>query len=284
MRLTLYLIVLASLLAACSSQMPLISDSAPAIHPTNIEQTPDAIPRIEAKSRGGNPDSYEVFGKTYHVMPSSEGFVQRGDASWYGTKFHGNNTSNGEVYDMYAMTAAHKTLPLPSYVEVKNLDNGKKIVVRVNDRGPFHEGRIIDLSYAAAAKLGTLKNGTSAVEIRVINPRLENASALDRPPSKATEGAKSIAIELTEKPDNTEIKNTAYLFLQVGAFRSLDNAAKLKSELETELGSLVSIKTQTASTLFLVQAGPYMDISTANIARAKIQKMGFTSVLQIAQF
>ncbi|HAI96257.1 MAG TPA: septal ring lytic transglycosylase RlpA family lipoprotein, partial [Methylococcaceae bacterium] len=135
-------IFLISLLSACSSDTSIVRDSAPSIHPANIELTPDAIPRIEAKSRGGNPASYEVFGKTYHVLPSSEGFVQRGIASWYGTKFHGNKTSNGETYDMYAMTAAHKTLPLPSYVEVRNLDTNKKIIVRANDQGPFHDGRI----------------------------------------------------------------------------------------------------------------------------------------------
>jgi rare lipoprotein A len=283
-RLSLYLIGLASLLVACSNQKPFISDSAPAVHPTDIEQTPDAIPRIEAKSRGGNPASYEVFGKTYHVLPSNEGFVQRGHASWYGTKFHGNKTSNGEVYDMYAMTAAHKTLPLPSYVEVKNLSSGKKIVVRVNDRGPFHDGRIIDLSYAAAAKLGTLKNGTSLVEIRVINPRLKHASALDTPPYSLHKKRKNIAVRSAEKPGKTEIKKTGYLFLQIGAFRSLNNATKLKSQLETELGNLVSIKTQASSALFLVHAGPFIDVSAANLARTKLQKMGLAGVLHVTKF
>lgn len=170
------------ILAACGSQKPHIVDSAPPVHPTNIEHTPDAIPKVEVKSRGGNPRSYEVFGKTYYVLASSEGFTQRGTASWYGTKFHGNKTSNGETYDMYAMTAAHKSLPIPTYVEVRNLSNGKKIIVRVNDRGPFHDGRIIDLSYAAAAKLGTLTNGTSSVEIRAINPLTYNPTPLDAPP------------------------------------------------------------------------------------------------------
>lgn len=131
----------------------------------------DATPRVEPKSRGGNPESYSVFGKRYKVMKSAKGFRERGDASWYGTKFHGRLTSNGERYDMYKMTAAHKNLPLPTYVQVTNLDNGKKVVVRVNDRGPFHKGRVIDLSYAAATKLGILEKGTGRVEVEAIDPR-----------------------------------------------------------------------------------------------------------------
>lgn len=131
----------------------------------------DAIPKVEAKSRGGNPDTYTVRGKTYKVYQNAYGYRERGKASWYGTAFHGNPTSNGERYNMYSMTAAHKHLPLPSYVEVKNLDNNRRVIVRVNDRGPFVQGRIIDLSYAAATKLDMLKSGTARVEIAVIDPR-----------------------------------------------------------------------------------------------------------------
>lgn len=131
----------------------------------------DAIPKLEEKSRQGNPDTYTVRGKTYKVYQNAFGYRERGKASWYGTAFHGNLTSNGEKYNMYAMSAAHKHLPLPSYVEVKNLDNNRKVIVRVNDRGPFIQGRIIDLSYAAATKLDMLGSGTARVEIAVIDPR-----------------------------------------------------------------------------------------------------------------
>lgn len=134
-------------------------------------QIENAIPKVEAKSRQGNPKTYRVHGKTYKVYESAAGYRERGNASWYGTAFHGNLTSNGERYNMYSMSAAHKHLPLPSYVEVRNLDNGRKVIVRVNDRGPFVQGRIIDLSYAAATKLDILKRGTARVEIEVINPR-----------------------------------------------------------------------------------------------------------------
>lgn len=130
-------------------------------------------PIQEPLSHYGNPTSYHVNGVTYHVLTTSKGYRKRGIASWYGTKFHDQRTSSGEVYDMYALTAAHKTLPLPSYVQVKNLKNGRKIIVKVNDRGPFHEGRIIDLSYAAGVKLGLLPKGTAPVEVKALSSRAQ---------------------------------------------------------------------------------------------------------------
>ena len=139
---------------------------------TRVPEIPgDAVPRPEARSKYGNGPTYEVFGKRYTVMPSSAGYQERGVASWYGKKFHGNLTSNRETYDMYRMTAAHKTLPLPTYVRVRNLRNNKSIVVRVNDRGPFVNNRIIDLSYSAAMKLDMIKDGTSLVEVTAIRDR-----------------------------------------------------------------------------------------------------------------
>jgi rare lipoprotein A len=132
---------------------------------------PDAVPKVEPLSRYGNPSYYEVFGKRYYVLSSSVAYLERGVASWYGPGFHQVRTSSGETYDMYAMTAAHKTLPLPAYVRVTNLENGKSVVVRVNDRGPFVGNRIIDLSYTAAARLDMLRNGTAMVEVRGIDPR-----------------------------------------------------------------------------------------------------------------
>ncbi|MBI70794.1 MAG: hypothetical protein CME29_03610 [Gemmatimonadetes bacterium] len=128
------------------------------------------VPGALIKSRIGNPDSYEEFGERYKVLQSSNGFREKGLASWYGIDFHGRDTSSGEVYDMYEMTAAHKTLPLPTYVRVSNLDNGRSSIVRVNDRGPFIEGRIIDLSYAAAYRLGITGPGTANVEIIALEP------------------------------------------------------------------------------------------------------------------
>ena len=133
------------------------------------------VPGSLIKSRIGNPDSYEEFGERYKVLQSSNGFREKGLASWYGIDFHGRDTSSGEVYDMYEMTAAHKTLPLPTYVRVSNLDNGRSSIVKVNDRGPFIEGRIIDLSYAAAYRLGITGPGTANVEITALEPAAVDA-------------------------------------------------------------------------------------------------------------
>lgn len=132
------------------------------------------------RSKYGNPASYEVFGETYHVLPTARGYSERGKASWYGEEFHGKRTSSGEPYNMHAMTAAHRTLPLPSYVRVTNLQNRREIIVRVNDRGPFHDDRIIDLSFAAATELGILRNGTADVEVSAVDPVVAAAGAAPR--------------------------------------------------------------------------------------------------------
>lgn len=148
---------------------PHIRDSAPDVLP-DVELIPEPEVRAEPRSRYGNRSPYAVLGKSYSVLPSSDGYLEQGLASYYGSKFHGRRTSNQEVYDMYTFSAAHKTLPLPSYARVTNLANGKSVVVRINDRGPFHEGRIIDLSYAAAVKLGVHRTGTAPVEVRGLSP------------------------------------------------------------------------------------------------------------------
>ena len=135
-----------------------------------LSEIPDAVPKAEVKSRSGNPETYEIDGTTYRVMETSDGYRERGIASWYGDYFHGRRTSSGDTYDMYKMTAAHKTLPLPTYVRVTNLENGRTVVLRVNDRGPFVEGRIIDLSYVAAQKLGMAESGTARVEVEALDP------------------------------------------------------------------------------------------------------------------
>ena len=155
-------------------------DSLPT-NPTDVSKVADAVPRSEPKSRGGNASSYVVFGQTYRVLNSSRGFTQTGTASWYGNKFHGHLTSNGEVYDMYTMSAAHTRLPLPTYVKVTNLDNNRQVIVRVNDRGPFVGNRIIDLSYAAAYRLDMVKTGTARVKVEAIDPvQIGRASCRER--------------------------------------------------------------------------------------------------------
>ncbi len=148
---------------------PGVSDTTPEYVP-NVACIPEPLVVHEARSAYGNRTPYTVLGKRYHVMDRTDGYVEQGTASYYGAKFHGRRTSNQEVYDMYAFTAAHKSLPLPSFARVTNLDNGESVVVRVNDRGPFHEGRVIDLSYAAAVKLGITQRGTGRVEVRALLP------------------------------------------------------------------------------------------------------------------
>jgi len=156
------LLLLLGLLSGCSGTGDKV--------PEKLSDIPDAKPKVEPKSKYGNPKSYVVFGKRYYTKASGKGYVERGLASWYGKKFHGRKTSNGERYNMYAMTAAHKSLPLPTYVRVINLTNRRSTVVRVNDRGPFHGKRIIDLSYSAARKLGMVAKGVAMVEVRAIDP------------------------------------------------------------------------------------------------------------------
>ena len=190
--------------------------------PVDISKVDDAIPKYEPLSKSGNRP-YVVFGKTYYPMKSAIGFTQRGIASWYGKKFHGNRTSSGEQYDMYAMTAAHKTLPLPSYVRVTNISNGRSVIVRVNDRGPFLHKRIIDLSYSAASKLGIAARGTGQVEIEAITPG--NYSG-DHSPGVTTKAIPD------EKSKIITTKTLGNAYLQVGAFSNHDNAKKLRDRIK----------------------------------------------------
>ena len=182
---TLFASAAAVLLSGCFSQpvapvsnAPIPPAAAPVPVPPVVQAVPDAVPRVEPRSRYGNPPFYDVFGRRYYVLSSSADYVERGVASWYGPGFHKIRTSTGEPYDMYGMTAAHKTLPLPAYVRVTNLQNGLSVVVRVNDRGPFVGNRIIDLSYTAAAKLDMLRNGTAMVEVRAIDPTVPAGAAV----------------------------------------------------------------------------------------------------------
>lgn len=217
----------------------------------------DAVPRVEPKSRGGNPKSYVVFNKRYYVMNSSKGYKERGIASWYGKKFHGRKTSNGETYDMYQMTAAHKSLPLPTYVEVENLKTGKIIVVRVNDRGPFHQGRIIDLSYAAAQKLGIASSGTGLVEVRAIDPRTwTGIGQSSTPPATAKTAASG-----------------SNIYLQVGAFSSRTNADRRLRQIAAQAISGAFI--QQYNGVHRVRFGPLQDIEQADILIEKLIAGGF---------
>ena len=205
-------------------------------HPLDIpdlSSISEPLPKYEPKSRYGNPREYKIFNKTYKVLNSSDGFKQRGYASWYGTKFHGFRTSSGEIYNMYAMTAAHKTLPLPTYAKITNLHNKRSIIVKINDRGPFHGDRIIDLSYVAASKLGIIGNGVGMVEVSVIKPGLHknkvpkkdriDFNAKDKFNIASTKSNLDVGADF-----NTNIKTN----MQVGAFIQENNAKDLANQLE----------------------------------------------------
>jgi rare lipoprotein A len=214
--------------------------------PPAVQSIPDAQPRVEPKSRYGNPPLYEVFGKRYYVLSSSANYVERGVASWYGPGFHQEFTSTREPYDMYGMTAAHKTLPLPAYARVTNLQNGRSVVVRINDRGPLVDNRIIDLSYTAAARLDMLRNGTAMVEVRAIDPAVGD-TALPAPaagvpaPAAAASGA---------------------LFVQAGAFADPANAQRLAAKLRGGGFGTIFIRDDTIAgrRMYRVRIGPVPDV------------------------
>lgn len=260
------LILLVTAIAGCStpSRYSMDTDAAPDTE-LDVSELPDPIPVYEPKSRGGNKPSYEVWGKTYHVLPSAEGYKERGGASWYGAKFHGHKTSNGETYNMYEMSAAHKSLPLPTYAKVTNLDNGRSVIVRINDRGPFHEGRIIDLSYAAAKKLGYYSSGIAHVEVEAITVA-PNSTHSAAPAPAAT----SNPVE-TAKP----LASGYGYYVQVGAFSTESAAQQLKQRVDAETkeglfattAAVSSSNVKTASdaekVFHRVRLGPFYDLRQA---------------------
>lgn len=190
---------LSSLLSGCSVPSMFKRADGPPMVDLSWRTPKDAVPRKEAKSRGGNRPSYHVRGKEYYVLPSAQGYTRIGKASWYGKRFHGHKTSNGEVYNMYQMTAANRELPLPTFLRVTNLQNHKQVVVRVNDRGPFHKDRILDLSYAAAKKLGMMKTGTANVRIEAITPGQPKINPQYHNVQVATFDSYERALELKER-------------------------------------------------------------------------------------
>ncbi len=258
-------------LAGCSFSS---RDSGPS-KPISFSHLPDAVPKHEKRTRAGNPSTYVVLGKRYYVMKESTGYVERGTSSWYGKKFHGRKTSNGETYNMYAMTAAHKTLPIPTYLQVTNLDNGKSVVVRVNDRGPFHGNRLIDLSYAAASKLGFAQNGTGRVELRAIEPgQPVTVTAAATPTAGSSPQAHAAATQPATAPSPSTTRNQ--LFLQLGSFISLHNAESLRAQLA--LNNVTSAAVQQSEVdrknIYRVRIGPIASIEEADTLASRINDLG----------
>jgi rare lipoprotein A len=249
-------------LAACFSAPPRPPSPSPVATPEPetpppAQSVPDVVPRIEPRSRNGNPPFYNVLGKRYFVLSSSVGYLERGVASWYGPGFHKVRTSIGEPYDMYGMTAAHKTLPLPAYVRVTNLQNGRSVVVRVNDRGPFVGNRIIDLSYTAASKLDMLRNGTAMVEVRT----------LDAAPAPALEAAGSPV---------AQVAVPAALFIQAGAFSDPKNAERLVEKLRGGGYGKIFVRDNEIAgrRMYRVRIGPVPSVAEFDRIAAALERVG----------
>jgi rare lipoprotein A len=226
-------LLLVTLLAACAAP--------PVRPPPTPDAVPDAVPKPEPRATLGNPQFYEVLGKRYFVLPTADGYLERGIASWYGPGFHKERTSTGDPYDMYAMTAAHKTLPLPCYARVTNLRNGRSVVVRINDRGPFKEGRVIDLSYTAASRLDMIRDGTALVEVQVVSASTAAADA------------------------------AAPLFIQAGAFGDEANAMRLLTRLQ-DAGLAGTL--QRSRTIYRVRIGPLDNVAEFDRVMAKLRTLG----------
>jgi rare lipoprotein A len=279
-RLFIFILVVVFIIAGCESPSQRDTDGLRDIIPTkekdrgpdrpvDVSHVGDAIPKYEVRTIVGNKSPYKVKGIVYRVMSDAKGYEEAGIASWYGKKFHGNKTSNGEVYDMYAMTGAHKTLPIPSYVRVENLENKKSIVVRINDRGPFAPGRIIDLSYAGAKKLGYLDAGTARVRVTYI----------DVP--KPTQAAST---ESVGRQSNRPTVENTQLYIQVGAFSSYQTALDEQAKVDR----IASWPTLVDSNLIAdsapvhrVQVGPLPDMEAFETLRQRLLSNGFGEPVRV---
>jgi len=263
--LTLSLILLSFLVTACSTNSGRYqqkNDSKPTRIPTKSELV-DITPRAEPHSRGGNKSQYQVRGKTYSVLKSAESFSQTGTASWYGNKFHGHLTSNGEIYNMYAMSAAHKNLPLPTYLKVTNNTNNKSVIVRVNDRGPFHQDRIIDLSYSAAYKLGMMKTGVANVTITAITDFSSSPKKTIKTKSKQT----------------LATNNNQRKYIQVFATKNETLADKTAQALQ----NLYQTNTITPKNngIYRIQMGPINDKKQLSTILANLKKSGYPKAFSL---
>lgn len=270
-------------LAGCASTPDDYGNGLPPLDTdVDLSSIPPAVPHPEPPSDYGNPERYTVFGESYHPISEAraQDFVQTGIASWYGRDFHGQRTSSGETYNMFRMTAAHKTLPLPSYVRVTNLRNGKQVIVRVNDRGPFHNGRIIDLSYVAALKLGMVREGSAPVRIKTIT-----AEDVHRPATRGNQ-APTQAQTVTAPARNTATHTAAHtrvaaagssaLYLQVGAFSQRHNAEQIAARLRRMGIDSIRIAPGRGNgmRLYRVRVGPFAGLGRRRAVRQRLTLQG----------
>jgi rare lipoprotein A len=273
--------------ASGGGRYSILQDHAPS-GDIKVDHLPDLVPKYEPKSRGGNKSPYKVWGKSYYVMDSAEGYVAEGTASWYGQKFHGHKTSNGETYDMYSFSAAHKSLPLPTFLKVTNLDNQRSVIVRVNDRGPFHGDRLIDLSYAAAARLGYHKKGLARVRVEAITPKPG-----ERYSASASAKAVTTPVALPQKPvlatsaassqNNAPANDLLFSHLQLGAFSQQASAKGLKQRLFERFDTSINIEVLHADDgLYKVLVGPYESEQVLHSWQQKLEQAGFGKSVKVA--
>jgi rare lipoprotein A len=276
----------AILLAACVSTP---RHAAPPPNPVPPQAgVPDAVPRAEPRSSHGNPPFYDVNGQRYEVLASADNFVERGVASWYGPDFHGHNTSSGEVYDMYAMTAAHRTLPIPCYARVTNLSNGRSVVVRINDRGPFVANRIIDLSYSAASRLDIVRTGTAFVELRTVGvgdsggvaPPIQVTAAATMspatPPASSAPTGSAVADAAAATIGASQPAAVA-LYIQIGAFADPVNAQRVLDRLQSSgIAHVFSLAGSSGGrALRRVRIGPIATVEEFDALAARLASLGY---------
>lgn len=259
-----------NLLTSCTT--PVRKKDGPPNFYVDASRIPDAIPKKEAKSKYGNMKSYKVFGKRYYTLNSSKHFEETGIASWYGTLFHARKTSSGEPYDMLAMTAAHRTLPLPTYAEITNLSNQRKVVVKINDRGPFASNRVLDLSYVAARKLGMMGRGTALVRIRALDPVTQTWIPLAKKTPAKKQSPHAYLVQNYKNADGL-------IYLRVAAHKNKTEAQKIHQRLMTQLAHRVSIsRPALTSRGYLIKVGPIHNVATAKMLRKKLTSMGMKPV------
>ncbi len=264
------------------------------VTPDGLQDLPDAEPRIEPYSTRGNKP-YRVFGKKYVPMSHDRPFKQTGRGSWYGKKFHGQKTSSGELYDMYKMSAAHPTLPIPSYARVTNISNGKQVIVRVNDRGPFHSGRVIDLSYTAALKLGYIGHGSAELQVeRLLSADIEQILADKSNASTSVVAVDAVTMPVTEStqlapPDIQKVavvsnENSALgsiaisvasgFYLQFGAYSQAENAEIVRARMLQDTGIVLpQLTVEPSNSLYRLYSGPFATREAAAAAAAQVQAM-----------
>jgi rare lipoprotein A len=284
--------VLAVLLTACvsapSSQTPqstspnggryqLENDSGE-LEPMDLSKVRPVVPSVETRTAAGNKSPYTINGVTYHILASEDGYTETGLASWYGRKFHGHLTSNGEIYDMFQVSAAHTRLPIPSYVRITNLDNDSSIIARVNDRGPFHPGRIVDLSYAGAVLLGYADKGTARVKVEALVPARNQPQAV-APVVYSADSLEAVAIERKQIEANTGKE-----FLQVGAFANIESAQKLVARLTAMTRMPVFIASDAAdngTVLHKVRVGPLAGDDEAQLLIESVEQARLGSPFKV---